>query len=429
MNDGYQCNPDVSHFWGQYSPFFSVDTDINVEVPDGCSITFAQVLSRHAARDPTASKTKTYNATIQKIQKNVKEFSGKYAFLKDFKYTLGADLLTTFGQQEMVNSGEKYFGRYRSLARKANLFVRASGQQRVIDSAEYFLDGFYKAKNGGNRTEYPETLLTISEDSGFNNTLSHSLCTAFEDGAVSTIGDSAQTTWANIFVPPIQTRINRDLAGANLTQAEVTYLMDICAFVTVADPLGKPSSFCSLFTKKEFRQYDYYESLGKYYGYGNGNPLGPTQGVGFANELIARMTDSAVIDHTSTNSTLDSNNVTFPLGRKLYADFSHDNDITPILSVLGIYNSTAPLSTTSLQSTDKTNGYSAAWTVPFASRAYFEKMQCSNKKEELVRIIVNDRVVPLHTCKGDRLGRCTLSAFVDSLSFARSGGKWAECFE
>lgn len=48
--------------------------------------------------------------------------------------------------------------------------------------------------------------------------------------------------------------------------------------------------------------------------------------------------------------------------------------------------------------------------------------------EELVRVIVNDRVQDLKQCGGDRLGRCKLSAFVKSLGFARSGGLWDQCY-
>jgi hypothetical protein len=37
-------------------------------------------------------------------------------------------------------------------------------------------------------------------------------------------------------------------------------------------------------------------------------------GAGWVNELIARLTDSAPEDATSTNRTLDQNNATFPQG-------------------------------------------------------------------------------------------------------------------
>jgi len=220
-------------------------------------------------------------------------------------------------------------------------------------------------------------------------------------------------------------------------------MMDLCPFNTVASPTGEISPFCSLFTESEWHSYNYYQTLGKYYGYSYGNPLGPTQGVGFVNELISRLTDTPVVDHTSTNSTLDDSQSTFPIGdgTRLYADFSHDNDLTGIFSALGLYNSSVlgglGLSNTTVEEVGVTEGYSAAWTVPFAGRMVVEKMVCGGstwgfeddgEEDELVRILINDRVVKPTGCESDELGRCKLSEFLEGLGFARSGGDWGECF-
>lgn len=420
-------------FRGQYSPFYSVDSVISNDVPPLCSISFAQILSRHGARDPTASKTKLYSATVQKVHANAKAYPGKYAFLKDYQYSLGADQLTLFGEQEMINSGEKYYKRYEQLARRVTPFIRTASEARVVESAQNWTQGFHKAKtndlfNIWGDSAYPYPMVVISEDDGSNNTLNHGLCTEFEDGPDSKIASNAQNTWANVFIPPIQSRLNSDLQGANLTVLETVYMMDMCPFNTVASPNGAISDFCALFTEQEWHQYSYYQTLNKYYGYSNGNPLGPSQGVGFTNELIARMTNQAVDDETSTNHTLDDDPSTFALRRQLYADFSHDNDMTAIFSAIGLYDGTKPLSNTSVTEAPQAGGYSASWTVPFSARAYFEKMTCAGSKEELVRVIINDRVLSLTQCGGDRLGRCTLSKFVDSLSFAMSGGRWDQCF-
>lgn len=334
----------------------------------------------------------------------------------------------------MINSGRKFYDRYQALTRHITPFVRSSGQDRVVESAQNWTQGFHDARKDDMPSNpdptYPYPIVVISEDTGSNNTLDHGLCTSFEDGFDSTIADSAQATWAGIFTPEITARLNKNLPGANLTMAQTIYMMDLCPFNTVADELGTVSEFCGLFTQDEWKSYDYYQSLGKYYGYSWGNPLGATQGVGFTNELIARLTDTPVDDHTSTNHTLDSSPLTFPISKNvsLYADFSHDNDLTGIFSALGLYNETRPLLNTTKESIQQTNGYSASWTVPFSARAYFEKMACVGQKEELVRVIVNDRVIPLESCDADKLGRCGLGAFVDSLSFASAGGDWDQCF-
>ncbi|CAL8578133.1 hypothetical protein XPA_003935 [Xanthoria parietina] len=428
---GYQCQPRLSHSWGQYSPFFSVPSELPTSIPPRCNVTFAQILSRHGARDPTASKTRWYYSTVQKLQINVGQFRGKYAFLNTFNYTLGADQLTGFGEQQMINSGVAFYHRYKGLAKQGNPFIRASGEDRVIESARNFSQGFNEAKtaDGASDASYPYPILVIPEGEGFNNTLNHGLCTEFEEGTpYSSIGSKAQQTFLATFLPTVMKRLNRDIPDVNLTAVDTVNLFDLCPFTTVASPLGVVSPFCYLFSLDEWEHYNYYQSLGKYYGFGPGNPLGSTQGVGYVNELIARLSGKAVNDHTTINRTLDGSPVTFPLGEALYVDVSHDNDMTSIFSALGLYNSTRPLSNTSIESTEAAAGYSAAWTVPFAGRAYFEKMECAGEKEELVRIIVNNRVMPMQMCGADRLGRCTLTRFIQSLSFAAEGGRWDLCF-
>ena len=289
-----------------------------------------QTLARHGARDPTLSKSIIYGALIQRLKEDVKEFLGPYSFMTDYEYTLGADQLTELGQWQMVNSGLDFYNRYSHLSKDFVPFVRASGQTRVVESAQNFTQGFHKArledKAASSPDNFPYPIVNISEVLGSNNSLNHGLCKNFEDGPVSKTSRDAQQAWIDVFVPAILARLNRDLPGANLTDSEVVYLMDLCPFNTVASSTGQISPFCDLFTEEEWHQYDYFESVGKYYGYSQGNPLGPSQGVGFTNELIARMTKMPVEDHTSVNHTLDGSNTTFPLGdgHPLYADFSHD---------------------------------------------------------------------------------------------------------
>lgn len=101
--------------------------------------------------------------------------------------------------------------------------------------------------------------------------------------------------------------------------------------------------------------------------------------------------------------------------------------MTAIFSAMGLYSTTEPLPNATVKNTAQTHCYSASWTVPFAARAYFEKFECGYSGREYVRVLVNDRVLPLETCGGDALGRCSVKKFVDSLNFARAGGHWDQC--
>ena len=335
----------------------------------------------------------------------------------------------------MINAGIDFFHRYEALSSSYTPFIRAGDQERVVASAQKWSEGFHKAKSASGRdkdADYPYPILAISEDDASNNTLNHGLCTAFE---TSTSGQTAMMAFADIFLPPIMARLKEDLDLSVLSNLDTLSLMDMCPFTVVADvnafssadPAKNP--FCSLFNLEEWEQYDYFQSLGKYYRFGPGAPLGPTQGVGFVNELIARLTDRPVEDHTSVNHTLDEHEETFPLQRKLYADFSHDNDMTAIFSALGIFDDIPKLSKAKVMSAEELHGYAASRSVPFGARMVVEKLKCNHRSEEQVRIIVNGRVWPLSGCSADEHGLCGLNNFLESLSFAKAGGKWNECFD
>ncbi|KAF2766985.1 phosphoglycerate mutase-like protein [Teratosphaeria nubilosa] len=398
------------------------------------SFSFVNLLSRHGARFPTTSKTEDYQDLIGQIQNQTTSYSSEFAFVQNYTYDLGANRLTSFGQQEMINSGIKFYDRYTALAKKHTPYFCASGDSRVVESARNFSQGFHHARGGSDKT-YPYPIEIISESAGSNSTLYAQLCTNYEDGPDSDINKDARKTWRDQWIKPVRTRVNDNLVGADLSKDQIIYLMDLCPFESIATTNGTISQFCSLFNETEWTYYDYYYSLDKWYEDLQGNPLGPTQGVGYGNELLARMTSNrtyvtAARSYTSVNHTLDDSQATFPLSSKhpLYADFTHDDDISFIFAALGLYNATADLSNTTLETTSQTNGYSAAWTVLVGARAYFEKMVCSGEDEELVRAIVNDRVVPLQNCGAESLGRCTLSKFVASQTFVTTGGLWSQCF-
>jgi hypothetical protein len=360
----------------------------------------------------------------------VTKYGTGYEWLKEYTYKLGSEDLTELGQGQMIESGKAFYERYIGLAEKTEPFIRASGSDRVVVSSYNFTQGFY-ASRGESGDDYTDDVLVIPEESGVNNTLSHGSCASFEKD--DTLGENdVQTAWGNKFLPPIRDRLNRNLHKAKLSLKDTVYLMDLCPFVTVNTPDGAGQSrFCDLFSTEDWRSYNYFMTLGKYYKYGNGNIMGPTQGVGYVNELVSRLTRKPVHDHTTTNSTLDSNPETFPLDRALYADFSHDNSMVSIFSALGLYNSTGNLPKHHIVPAVRAHGYSSAWVVPFAARMYVEKLECGatreQKGEEYVRVLINDRVMELDTCGGDEYGRCKLEDFVESLAFARRGGNWDRC--
>ena len=140
------------------------------------------------------------------------------------------------------------------------------------------------------------------------------------------------------------------------------------------------------------------------------------------NELIARLTETAVQDKTTTNRTLDRDEETFPLGKGVYADFSHDNEMVSVFAAMRVFEEVG------LEEASGVGGW-----VPFGGRLAVEGLRCGDgggeEGEMLVRVLVNGRVLPLEWCGGDEMGRCGVGRFVGGLGFAREGGRWGECFE
>lgn len=72
--------------------------------------------------------------------------------------------------------------------------------------------------------------------------------------------------WRDIYATSIADRLNRAAPGAGLTVDDISRLMSLCAFETVA--YEKESQFCGIFSIDEFHAYEYEGDLNKYYAYG-----------------------------------------------------------------------------------------------------------------------------------------------------------------
>ena len=304
--------------------------------------------------------------------------------------------------------------RYPHLVSEHNLpFVRAAGSKRVIDSATNWTLGFTHASNHA----HTATLNLILPESG-NCTL-HNNCP--NAGSSSPFVDA----WVETYAPPIAHRLNALAPGSNLTPPTIHALMLFCPFESIAHLSHSP--FCDLFSEGEFVSFEYASDLDKYYGTGYGQRLGRVQGVGYVNELLARLTHRPVSDRTQTNGTLDGDGETFPLGRGIYADFSHDNEMVAIYAALGLFRQGRDLDPRRM---DEGRTWFASRIVPFGARMVVERLDCGTG--EYVRVLVNDQVQPLEFCGGEvEEGVCELGAFVDSQSYARENGQgdWEACVD
>ncbi|KAF5376193.1 hypothetical protein D9757_009309 [Collybiopsis confluens] len=329
--------------WGAYAPYFPLDE--YVFPPIGCEVTQANILQRHGARYPLLGPAASIAYAVLKLQRVASFKDPSLDFIHHFTLNPGINDLVLFGAAQSLASGAETYHRYKSIVDEDNIpFVRATSSDRVVKSATNWTYGKFL---GRKQSPFQPCL--------GNDTL-HNAC--------KNIGKSYNQTdtWREIFTAPIVQRLNNAAPGADLTPEDVYNLMSLCAFDSVAT--DAISDWCGLFDKEEWKWFEYEMDLNKYYGTGYGQPLGPVEGVGYINELIARLTSTPVNDSTQTNSTLDSSPLTFPLNRTIYADFSHDNQLIAIFSAMGLFKQTRALNPTNPNS----GGPSRSWVTSRSCR-------------------------------------------------------------
>ncbi|KZT70267.1 phytase [Daedalea quercina L-15889] len=399
--------------WSQYSPYYPVEP--YSAPPEGCVVDQVHIIQRHGARYPTSGAAKRIQAALAKLQTATIQSNSSLAFALNYSYTLGQDSLVSLGARESYGAGQEAYARYASIVDAEKMpFVRASGSERVVQSATNWTAGFAAASND----VYTPVLSVIISEQG-NDTLDDSSCPLHT-------GSDIPGTYIDVYAANMTDVLNTGAYGANLSNADTHALVTLCMFESVAKE--ERSAWCDLFAELgALDGFAHWAALDKYYGTGYGNELGPVQGVGYINELLARLTNTPVNDSTSTNSTLDSNPETFPLNRTVYADFSHDNLIIPVFAAMGLFP-TDPLDPTGAAGQATWN---VSTMVPFAGRMVVERLACAGGEGgKYVRVLVNQAVQPLVFCGAEADGVCSLDAFVESQAYARSrgNGTWAACF-
>jgi hypothetical protein len=164
-----------------------------------------------------------------------------------------------------------------------------------------------------------------AQTSGVNNTgAPYETCTNSNVGSRGSIGSTAASAFAKNAFNQTLARLNKEVSGLTFTPT---------------DELGY-SSFCKLFTKEDFQNYEYFYDISCaplscsrclslttrrsfYYNNGPGSPVAAAQGLGYLQEFISRFTQTPITTGSSTvNTTLDGSATFFPLHQSIYADAS-----------------------------------------------------------------------------------------------------------
>ncbi|KIM66301.1 hypothetical protein SCLCIDRAFT_7973 [Scleroderma citrinum Foug A] len=409
---------DVMKYWANLAPMYSVDSfglpSASPIVPKGCSIKQVFLLVRHGARYPTSGSGASQFASNIHAAATKHGFSvtGPLEFLSTWTYKLGAEILTPFGRQALFNTGVAFRYRYGGLLDAfTDLPVfRTTSEDRMVDSALNFAAGFFDIRTYEN--DYHQEILIEADN--MNNTLApYSVC----PNANADIGDFGSTQsdkWNKIYLRSARSRLQAMINGYNLTIGDLFNMQSLCAYETVA--LGF-SQFCELFTAEEWEGYEYANDF--WYGDGPGNPTAAALGLGYVQELVARLTQTPItVWNSSTNRTLDSNKATFPLYQPIFVDATHDTVMANIFTALNFtaFAANGPLPTDHIPAN---RSYIVSQITPFASNLVAQVMSCPASSDPThIRFILNDGVVPLtgiRGCTEDSEGRCPLADFISGM--------------
>jgi len=218
--------------------------------------------------------------------------------------------------------------------------------------------------------------------------------------------------WTAIYLERAHRRLQNQFIGLNLTIEDVYTMQQLCPYETVA--LGY-SKFCELFTEEEWEGFNYALDLGFWYGSAFGSPVGRVQGIGYVQELVARLTHTPIAIHnSSTNATLDDNPIAFPLGQSLYVDATHEVVVLNIITALNLtsFAESGPLPYTHIP---HGRTFRSAELAPFATNIQFQLLECTSLPGPQIRIIINDAVAPLtgiRGCPEQQDGMCPVDTFV-----------------
>ncbi|KAF8752010.1 histidine acid phosphatase family [Rhizoctonia solani] len=411
---------DLFKSWGNLSPWYTVPSSefgldgASPAAPDQCRVTGLHVLHRHGARYPTEWSNYAGPATVEGKLRASGNFSakGELEFLNDWKYSLGAEVLTPFGRHQLYDLGVSMRMRYGFLL---NNFTRSEtvptfrteSQDRMLQSAMNFALGFF-----GNPIEKQYQQLIMVRNPGLPQCSQNWPC-----GPRALVHEKVDKR----LLEGCARRFQKDTSGFEWTIEDVFATQYLCPYETVA--LGY-SKFCELFTQEEWEGFHYALDLGFWYNDVFGSPISLALGAGWVTEMVARLTHTRWRFTTQPTRRCTIHPVPaarFDVRRCDPRDGIHEDSCCDELDQF----KDEPLPWTHIPPKRKFQSSQAA---PFATNMQIQLLSCASQPEPQLRVI-NDGVVALDgldQCPTNKDGLCPLDAFVaaQKASLAKADFDW-----
>lgn len=228
---------DISKYWGNLSPWYSLRSadyglpNASPLIPEGCDITQVLLLYRHGARYPTSdAQPAVFAARLANATAKGFSVSGELAFLSNWTYKLGSELLTSFGRNQAFQLGishrQLYGGLLNNFTEAGTIPVfRTESEDRMVKTATNFIAGMFGIP------EYLEqvSLEILVETPGLNNSgAPYENCTNSNVASRGSIGSAVAKAYANNAFNSTLARLQSQISGINLTSADITGMLQLC---------------------------------------------------------------------------------------------------------------------------------------------------------------------------------------------------------
>ncbi|KAJ6624028.1 histidine phosphatase superfamily [Mycena sp. CBHHK59/15] len=376
---------------GNLAPYAPAPTShgVTAALPADCGIEQVMLLGRHGSRFPLSSELPYITNLTVKLAGAAKAIKKAHlpaslAFLKDgYTTVLGVNNLTAPGRRQLFDHGVDFRLRYPDLVATG---VLAGNQDRVVESAQWFSQGFF----GRYWPSMEASMFSlINEDSVTISWITPmDACPKWQ----YSYGQNPVDTWGAEYLPPITERLNKAVPGVGFTDADTHGALYACAYDYAAYTV---SPWCDVFTMDEILDFEYELDLlmDGAFGYNLPGAMGPTLGTLYVNKLIERF----------SNASGDA--------QQMYLEFGHDTTIDMALTALGLANDKKPLPERGPVPANR------SW------RTSTQKFSCTSSfKGPQIRLLLNDAPFPLPACAASHAdtahGSCAFERFVKTNSFS-----------
>ncbi|KAI1469076.1 phosphoglycerate mutase-like protein [Daldinia caldariorum] len=381
---------------GHLSPFFvppNTPASLRSGTPPGCTVERAFLIRRHGSRRPHEDEFAIIQNLSHYIHDNRDLFSNPlvklpdaYSFLSEgWNSTFGTDSLTAPGRQQLFDHGVALKLQYLDFDNVTE--VLASDSDRVVESARWFMDGYY-----GRISNYTATVNVVPENETTVSWITPYLACPKWD---SSYGEASLAKWRQVYIPPITKRINKLLAeaypGINFTDTHTSAMLYSCAYETAIRGIGS-SPWCDVFLPSEIsdNEYEYDLRMRGFAGYGLPGDMAPVLG----SLLVSNVTSFLQRDE----------------GPKLSLSFGHDKTIALGLTALGLASDELPPT----GPVDPDRAWRAAKLMPFAANMIWQRLDCDGHGR--IQLILNGANYGLGPvgCEIDNYGSCALGDFLNT---------------